>query len=231
MKDYKLGIKDWAIEDRPREKLLQKGIQSLSDAELIAILIGSGSVKESAVDLSKKILHAYQNNLSQLGKCSIDDLKNRFHGIGEAKAISIIAALELGRRRNASESINLDQIKSSNDVFELFHPIINDLTHEEFWILLLNQSNKVITKQKISQGGIAGTVIDVRIILKKALDNMATSIILSHNHPSGNLQPSKADIDITTKMLKAGNVLDIPVLDHIIVADNHYFSFADEGMM
>ncbi|MBN2167360.1 MAG: DNA repair protein RadC [Marinilabiliaceae bacterium] len=227
----KLGIKEWAVEDRPREKLIQKGIQSLTDAELIAILIGSGSTKESAVDLSKKILHAYQNNLSNLGRCAVDDLKNRFHGIGEAKAITIVAALELGRRRNLSENLKPSQIKTSKEVYDLFHPIINDLSHEEFWILLLNNSNKVIAKHKISQGGIAGTIIDVRLIMKRAVDNMATSIILCHNHPSGNLQPSQADINITKKLNDAGKILDIPILDHIIVADNRYFSFADEGLM
>ena len=227
----KLGIKELALEDRPREKLIQKGIQSLSDAELIAILIGSGSNKESAVELSKKILHFNQNNLVQLGKCTIEDLKNRFHGIGEAKAITIIAAMELGRRRNQHEPLSLPQITSSKQVFNLFHPIIGDLPHEEFWILLLNRSNKVISRQRISQGGITGTVIDVRIIMKTAINFSSTSIILCHNHPSGNLKPSQADIDITKKMSDAGKVLDIPVLDHVIVADNNYFSFVDEAMI
>lgn len=227
----KLGIKEWALEDRPREKLLQKGMSSLSDAELIAILIGSGSNRESAVDLAKKILFDNKNNLSLLGKCSIDDLKNRYHGIGEAKAISIVAALELGRRRNQLEPMSQPQITSSKQVFDLFQPIMQDIPHEEFWILLLNRSNKIITKHRISQGGITGTVIDVRLIMKKSIDSLATSVILCHNHPSGNLKPSQADIEITNKMSEAGKILDIPVLDHVIVTDNAYFSFADESIM
>jgi len=226
-----LTIKTWAVEDRPREKLLTKGILSLSDAELLAIIIGSGSSKESAVELSKKILHHYHNNLSELGKCQTDDLISRFHGIGEAKAISIMAALELGRRRNSSDSINRPKITASKHVFDIFHPVLSDLPHEEFWILLLNRSNKVLSKHRISQGGISGTVIDVRIIMKRALDQLASSIILCHNHPSGNREPSGADLEITKKLCDSGKILDIPVLDHIIIAENSYFSMADEGVM
>ncbi|TAJ15069.1 JAB domain-containing protein [Marinilabiliaceae bacterium JC017] len=232
MSDYQhLRIKEWALEDRPREKLLAKGIQSLSDAELLAILIGSGSQKESAVDLAKKILKDTSFNLIELGKVSINQLKSTYHGIGEAKAITIVSALELGRRRKFSESIIRSKITSSRDVFYQFQPSIGDLPHEEFWILLLNRSNKIISRLKLSQGGISGTVIDVRLIMKNAIENLATSIILCHNHPSGNLQPSEADLAITKKLKESGNILDIPVLDHIIVTDHGYYSFADEGLI
>ncbi|MFT3737306.1 MAG: DNA repair protein RadC [Breznakibacter sp.] len=232
MEEYqKLTIKEWAIEDRPREKMLVKGLHALTDAELIAILIGSGSNKESAVELSKKILRDHQNNLALLGKCSVDDLKRRYHGIGEAKAVTIVSALEIGRRRNWQESIDRPKITSSRDVFQVFGPMLGDLPHEEFWILMLNRSNKVIGHHRISQGGITGTVTDIRMVMRKALESMSTSIILCHNHPSGSLQPSKADIDITKKLSEAGKVMDIPVLDHLIVAENNYFSFADEGMV
>ncbi|MBN2744990.1 DNA repair protein RadC [Breznakibacter xylanolyticus] len=227
----KLTIKNWAVEDRPREKLLSKGMHTLSDAELIAILIGSGSVRESAVELSKKILHDHHHNLNELGRRSVNDLKNRYHGIGEAKAISILAALELGNRRSRQASIERTKIGTSQHVYEYFYPIMADLSHEEFWVLLLNRSNKVIHPHRISQGGITGTVIDVRIILRLALENHATSIALCHNHPSGSIQPSAADKEITCRMINAGKIMDILVIDHIIVGENSYFSFADEGMM
>ncbi len=226
-----LSIKEWALEDRPREKLLNKGIASLSDAELLAILIGSGSAKESAVELSKKILRDCQNNLNALGKKTVNDLKVGYHGIGEAKAISIVASLELGKRRKLQEQIERTKITCSNDVCKLFQPILGDLPHEEFWVLMLNRSNKVIAKNRISQGGLSGTVIDVRMILKLAIDHLASSIILCHNHPSGNEQPSDADSKITKKLSEAGRLMDIPVLDHLIVTDNSYFSYADEGMI
>ena len=229
MEEYTcLKIKDWAVEDRPREKLLKKGISSLSDAEIIAILIGSGTRNESAVDLSKKILKSANNNLNELGKLGISDLI-KMKGIGEAKAITILAALELGRRRKISEIINKKKITQSKDIFELFQPLIGDLPHEEFWILLLNRSNRIIEKFKISQGGISGTVIDVKIILKNAIEKLASSIILCHNHPSGNRKPSNADDSITQKLKKGAELLDIQVLDHIIVADTNYFSYADES--
>ncbi|WP_462318172.1 RadC family protein [Marinilabilia sp.] len=232
MEDYqKRSIRQWAIEDRPREKLLQKGIGTLSNAELLAILIGSGSQKLSAVDLSRKILHDAHNNLNELGKATIESLQNGYHGVGEAKAITIVAALELGRRRQLSSPVERPQIKKSEDVFALMHPVLADLPHEEFWILILNQANKVINRFNTSKGGIAGTVIDVRLIMEKALYQHASSIILCHNHPSGNRKPSQADISITRKLSDAGKILDIQVLDHLIVAENHYFSFADEGMM
>ncbi len=225
-----LTIKDWAVEDRPREKLLEKGVQSLSDAEIIAILIGSGTKNESAVELSKKILKSAQNNLNELGKLNISDL-TKMKGIGEAKAINILAALELGRRRKVSEIIAKKKITQSKDVFEFFQPILGDLPHEEFWILLLNRSNRIIEKIKISQGGISGTVIDVKIILKQALEKLASSIVLCHNHPSGNKNPSSADDNITNKLKNAADFFDIQVLDHIIIADLEYYSYADEGKL
>lgn len=232
MDEYaKLTIKNWSVEDRPREKLLSKGMNSLSDAEIIAILIGSGSTKESAVELSKKILNDHQNNLNDLGRRSVNDLKNRYHGIGEAKAISILAALELGHRRGRQEFQSRPKIASSRQVFDYFYPIMVDLPHEEFWVLLLNRANKIIHPQRISQGGITGTVIDVRIILKAAIENQATSMILCHNHPSGSTEPSTADIEITKKCSDAGKIMDIPVLDHIIVGEKSYFSMADEGLI
>ncbi len=225
-----LKIKDWAVEDRPREKLLKKGILSLSDAELIALLIGSGTRNESAVELAKKVLKNANNNLNELGKLEIKDLqKNK--GIGEAKAITIMAALELGRRRKVADIIDKQKISSSNDVFELFQPLLGDLPHEEFWILLLNRSNKIIDRFKISQGGVSGTVIDVRLILKAAIEKLASSIILCHNHPSGNKMPSDADDSITQKLIDGGKLLDIKVLDHIIIADTQFFSYADEGKL
>ncbi len=232
MSEYEhLRIKEWALEDRPREKLIAKGIASLSDAELLAILIGSGSTKESAVDLSKKILKDCNNNLNELGKKSVADLKKTYHGVGDAKAITIVAALELGKRRKLQEPFERLKIKSSSDVFNLMQPILGDIPHEEFWALLLNRSNTVITKFKISQGGVSGTVIDVRLILKPAIENLASSIILCHNHPSGNILPSDADEHITKKISESAEIMDIKVLDHIIVTDKSYFSFADEGKM
>jgi len=227
----KLSIKQLAVEDRPREKLLQKGIFALSDAELLAILIGSGSAKESAVDLAKKIMAEYSNNLNELGKAEIDHLKNNFHGVGKAKAITIIAAMELGRRRLLQESVTMPIIRSSQDAYKILSPLIGDIPHEEFWILMLNRANKVLLKYNVSKGGMTGTVIDVRMIMKKALETRAASIILSHNHPSGNKRPSNADIKITEKIKNAGYVMDIQVLDHVIITDNDYFSFADEGMV
>jgi DNA repair protein RadC len=227
----KLTIKQLATEDRPREKVLQKGLSSLSEAELLAILLGSGSAKESAVELARKILAAYHNNLNQLGKAGIDELKNNFHGVGEAKAITIIAAMELGRRRRLQESLEMPAVRSSNDAYQILQPILGHLPHEEFWILMLNRSNRILTRYNVSKGGLTGTVIDVRLILKKALESHAASMILSHNHPSGNKQPSGADQTITRKLTDAGQIMDIPVIDHIIIAENDYFSFADEGML
>lgn len=231
MEEYtNLTIKDWAVEDRPREKLLKKGVQSLSDAEIIALLIRSGTRNESAVELSKKVLKSANNNLNELGKLDIPELI-KMKGIGEAKAITILAALELGRRRKISDVLTKRKITQSKDVYELFQPIIGDLPHEEFWILLLNRSNRIIEKIKISQGGISGTVIDVKIILKQALEKLASSVILCHNHPSGNRNPSNSDDSITNKLKEGSQLLDIQVLDHIIIADIEYFSYADEGKL
>ncbi len=227
----KMSIPQWALEDRPREKLMNKGIASLSDAELLAILIGSGSQKESAVDLSRKILMDARNNLNELGKTTIESLQKRYHGVGQAKAITIVAAMELGRRRQLCAPLDRPQIKKSEDVFALMHPVLADIPHEEFWVLVLNQANKVINRFNSSKGGISGTVIDVRLIMEKALYQHASSLIICHNHPSGNQQPSKADISITRKLAEAGKILDIQVLDHVIVAENLYFSFADEGLL
>lgn len=224
------SIKNWNEDDRPREKLLLKGRMALSDAELIAILIRSGSRNESAVALSKKILKAANNNLNELGKFSINDLE-QFKGIGEAKAISIIAAMELGRRRRLSEVVERKQISSSRSVFEYFQPIIGELPHEEFWILYLNNSNRIIKSDQLSKGGITGTLVDVRLVFKEALQVGAVSIILAHNHPSGTLKPSQSDIQLTKKLKLAGDSLDIKVLDHLIVTEKAYFSFADENLL
>lgn len=225
-----LTIKSWAEEDRPREKLLSKGRHVLTDAELIAILIGSGTKKESAVELAKRILGHFGNNLNELAKLSVQDLV-KFKGIGEAKAISIGAALELGRRRKEAATAKREKITSSKDIFDFFHAAFMDLAYEEFHVLLLNRSNYIIRKELISRGGIAGTVVDPKIIFKIALEHMACAIILCHNHPSGNLRPSNEDISLTKKLKEAGTLLEIPILDHIIISDSSYFSFADEGMM
>jgi DNA repair protein RadC len=222
-------IKQWAEDDKPREKLMLKGKQALSDAELLAILIGSGSRNESAVDLSKRIV-ASVANLKALGRLSLKQLTD-FKGIGEAKGITILAAMELGRRRGSEEEVELKKITSSKIVFEIMHPIIGDLIHEEFWVLYLNNSNKVIYKSQLSKGGITGTVVDVRLVFKMALEQNAVSMILSHNHPSGILKASDQDISITRKIKDAGKSLDISVLDHIIITNYSYFSFADEGML
>ncbi|SDH58692.1 DNA repair protein RadC [Flavobacterium omnivorum] len=222
-------ITNWSEDDKPREKLMLKGKSVLSDAELIAILIGSGSRSESAVDLSKRILASVDNNLNALGKLSLSQLM-QFKGIGEAKAISIIAALELGRRRRGEDAVELKKITSSKIIFEIMQPIIGELPHEEFWIIYMNNSNKVIAKSQLSKGGITGTLVDVRIVFKSALEIGATALILCHNHPSGTLIPSDADKQITRKLKLAGDSLEIKVLDHLIITENSYFSFADEGI-
>ncbi|WP_017257439.1 RadC family protein [Pedobacter arcticus] len=228
--EQKITIKAWAEEDRPREKLLALGRRSLSDAELIAILIGSGSTTESAVDLSKRILHTYQNNLASIAKLSVQELC-KFKGIGEAKAISIIAGLELGRRRKETETVITDKITCSKDGFNILAPYFSDLLHEEFWILLLNRTNKVMNKILISKGGISGTVVDSKIIFKAALEHNAVNLVLAHNHPSGNLKPSQQDLSLTKKLAAAGELLDIKILDHLVFAGKGYFSFADEGYL
>jgi DNA repair protein RadC len=225
-----MSIKSWAEDDRPREKLMLKGKIALSDAELIAILIGSGSRNESAVDLSKRILSSIDNNLNKLGKLSVSDLQ-KFKGIGDAKAISIITALELGRRRRIEDAMELPEIKSSKAIFNMMQPLIGELQHEEFWIVYLNNSNKVLHKEQLSKGGLTGTLVDVRMVFKKGIELFSTAIILCHNHPSGKLQPSQADKSITSKLKLAGETLDIKVLDHLIITENAYFSFADENLI
>jgi DNA repair protein RadC len=227
--DTKIGIKSWAEEDRPREKLNAQGRRALTDAELIAILIGSGSRNETAVELSKRILHHYDNDLNKLGKASINELSN-FKGIGEAKAISIIAALEIGRRRNDSESKAPVNIGCSRDAFMVMKRHLMDLNHEEFWILLTSRSQKLIAKELVSKGGLSATVVDPKIIFGMALQHQASHIFLIHNHPSGNLKPSHEDLHLTKKLVSAGQLLDIRIIDHLIITNDGFYSFADEGM-
>jgi DNA repair protein RadC len=229
-KPTSFSIKHWSDDDKPREKLLTKGRSALSDAELIAILIGSGSRSESAVELSKRILASADNNLNELGRLSIKQL-TAFKGIGEAKAVTIAAALEIGRRRRGEEALQLTMIGSSKDAFEVLQPIIGELEHEEFWVLYLNNSNKILHKTQLSKGGITGTLVDVRILMKQSLELGAVGLILAHNHPSGTLKPSAADKQITQKIKKASESLDIKVLDHLIITQKDYFSFADNQVL
>ena len=229
-KPTSFSIKNWSQDDQPREKLRDKGKGTLSDAELIAILIGSGNREESAVALCKRIFASVDHNLNALGKLSIAQLME-FKGIGEAKAISIVAALELGKRRRLEEAIQLDKVSSSRSVFNVMQPILGDLPHEEFWILYLNNSNKIIHKNQLSKGGITGTLVDVRLVLKNALEVGAVALILCHNHPSGTLKPSEADKNITQKLKVAAQSLDISVLDHLIITESAYYSFADENIL
>lgn len=223
------SIKNWSEDDRPREKLMRKGKGVLTDSELLAILIGSGSKNESAVDLSKRILGSVGNNLNALGKLSLKQLL-LFKGIGEAKAISIIAATELGRRRKGEDITELKKLTSSKSIFEIMQPIIGELPHEEFWIIYLNNSNKIISKSQLSKGGITGTLVDIRLVFKTALEMGAVALILCHNHPSGALTPSEADKQITNKLKIAGDSLEIKVLDHVIITETSYYSFVDEGI-
>jgi len=228
--DNYLAINQWAEEDRPREKLLIKGRANLTDAELIGILLGSGTKTLSAVDLAKQILKSVSNDLHQLAKLSVNDL-TKFKGIGEAKAITIVSALELGRRRKNSEPQRFPRVSCAEEAYELMRPDLTDLPHEEFWIILLRNNSTLIKKEQVSQGGISGTLADPRIIFKKAIDVQASSMILVHNHPSGKLKPSHADIQLTKKLMAGGQLLDIHVVDHLILADESYFSFAEEGYM
>lgn len=227
----KLKITEWAAEDRPREKMMLHGIRSLSNAELIAILIGSGNVDETAVELSQRILNAAGNSLNRLGKYGIDDFVKPFKGIGEAKAITIMAALEIGRRRRDEELPRRPAITHSADVYSLMRGQMIDLPHEEFWVLLLNRANRVIDTLRVSQGGTAATVVDVKLIMRAALQQLASALILCHNHPSNNLTPSVADDKVTAKIMAAAALFDMAVLDHIIVGEEGYFSYADEGRM
>lgn len=230
MPQNKISITDWDLADRPREKLMDQGRLSLSNAELIAILIGSGNREETAVELSKRILNNTENSLNLLGKKSIGNLTG-FKGIGEAKAISIIAALELGRRRKAEEVKNVSSIKSSKDAYNQVKGVFEDLPHEEFWILCLSRANKILYKTQISKGGVSGTVADIKVIFKIAIEQLASALIVMHNHPSGQLKPSNSDIQLTNKLVETGKIMDIPVLDHLIVTEADYYSFADEGLI
>jgi DNA repair protein RadC len=224
------SIKSWAEEDRPREKLMQKGRTALSDAELMAILLGSGTAKLSAVDVAKLILAAVKNDLNELARLSVKELM-RHKGIGEAKAITIVAALELGRRRKETAAAARTTITCSLDIYNLVRPNLQDLPHEEFWVILLNRANVVMRKTSVSSGGVAGTVADPKMIFKEALEQLASSLILVHNHPSGNRQPSAADIALTRKLKEGGQFLDLPILDHLIYTDHGYYSFADENIL
>ena len=225
-----MNIKSWSPEDRPREKLLLKGTSALSDAELIAILLGSGTAHLSAVDVAKKVLAHVENNLDSLAKLSIKELM-KAKGVGEAKAITIVAALELGRRRKDQGPDEKPKIEGAKTAFDLIKGDLMDLPHEEFWVILLNRANRMIRKKKISEGGVSGTVADPKIIFKLAVDELASGIIVAHNHPSGNLKPSESDINLTRKIKEAGKVLEITLLDHLIIAHNRYFSFADEALI
>ena len=224
----RLTITQWAEEDRPREKMMMHGASALSNAELLAILIGSGSAEESAVELTRKILNDYHNNLNELGKASIDELC-RYKGIGLAKAISILAASELGKRRKEESVKERIAILSSKDVYECFYPLMCDLPTEECWVLLLNQASKIIDKTKISAGGLSATAVDVRCILREALLKRASAIVLCHNHPSGNIRPSKEDDLLTRHVAQASECMDIRLVDHIILTDGAFYSYADEG--
>jgi len=224
------SIKQWAEDDRPREKLMLKGKAALSDAELIAILISSGNDEESAVSLSQRILEGSQNNLLELSKLSVTDLK-KYRGIGEAKALSIIAAMELGRRRQRSSALEKPIIQNSQKAYDYIQASLSDLAHEEFVVLYLSKSLKVISHETLSRGGISGTIADVKIILKSAIEKLATYIIVAHNHPSGNLKPSQQDIDLTKKLKAACSTMEITLNDHLIIGENAYYSFSDEGML
>lgn len=226
----KLTIKSWALNDRPREKLLGKGKTTLSDAELIAILIGSGNREETAVALSKRILKSVEGNINNLAKLSVKKLSS-FKGIGEAKAIAIITALELGKRRQLEIALKKPKITSSKAVFNIMQPLIGDLEHEEFWVLFLNNSNKVLAKSQMSKGGLTATLVDIRVLFKQALEMASVAIIICHNHPSGKITPSNADNELTKKIKTAGLTLDIRLLDHLIITEKCYFSFADENQL
>lgn len=225
----KLSVKDWSPEDRPREKLLSKGINALSNAELLAIILRSGTKKETVVELSQRILQSFGNDLNRLGKVSATDLMSNFKGIGEAKAIGIIAALELGKRRKAEDIHNRKKIISSLDIYHYFYPFLCDLPHEEFWALFLNRSNRIIDRFKVSQGGISETVVDGKLIYKEAIANLASYVVLCHNHPSGNYLPSPRDNVVTLQIKKGLELLDMHLLDHVILSGGKYYSYADEG--
>ena len=221
-------IRTWNEDDRPREKMLSKGVSVLSNAELLAILLGSGTREVNALDLAKYLLADFDNDLFRLGREDVTGLL-KYKGIGRAKAVAIVAAFELGRRRKASSAQKISEIRSSKAAYDIIHPVIGDLQHEEFWVIMLNNYNRVMGKYCFSKGGITGTVVDLRRVFKRAMEQNAIHVILAHNHPSGNPKPSAHDRTLTKKFLSAGEILDIRVLDHIIVAENQYYSFSDEG--
>ncbi len=218
----------WAEEDRPREKLLQKGHRALTDAELLAILIGSGTQNQTAVEVARKVLSLSKHNLVQLGRISIEELMS-IKGIGEAKAVSVLAAMELGRRRQQAEFIKETPIRNSRQAYKLLAPILSDLDHEEFWIVLLNRKSVLIKYKCMTRGGFSGTIIDIKQVFHYAVEEKASFIILAHNHPAGTLSPSKQDIEITAKLVEAGGLLDISIADHLIITNNGFYSFSDEG--
>lgn len=225
-----MSIKFLAEDDRPREKFLLKGKSALSDSELLAIILGSGNNEDSAVELARKILASVDYNWQKLSKLSIKDLM-KFKGIGEAKAISVAAALEIGRRKAAQEIPEKEKVTSVNDLYKIFSQYLSDLQTEEFWAIFLNQKNHVIYKTQISKGGISGTLVDVRVIFRMAIEHFATSVVVAHNHPTGNLNPSQADISITRKIKEAGDLLDIKLLDHLIIGENSFFSFSEQSLL
>lgn len=229
--DNRYSIREWAMDDRPREKMMRHGAEALSNAELLAILLGSGTPKESAVDLAKRILVAAGNNLNELGKISIEHLCKQFHGIGPVKAVTIAAALEIGKRRHSSEGLKRVQIRNSRDIYELFQARMTDLTHEECWLLLMNNQHRIIDTVRISHGGVSETTVDPKIVLKHALEKLASSLVLCHNHPSGNPFPSASDDKITQKMKLACQNLDMQLTDHLVFCESCYFSYADEGRL
>jgi len=228
MSTTKLSVKDWSPDDQPREKLLSKGVNALSDAELLAIIIGSGNTEETSVELSKRILQTVENNINRLGKLSVNHLVSNFKGIGNAKAISIVAALELGKRRKAEEIEKQKSILCSRDIYNYFYPVLCDLPHEEFWVLFLNNASRVIERIKIGQGGISQTPVDAKLIYKEALNRLASNVILCHNHPSGNPKPSYLDDDATFRIKKGLQLIEISLLDHLIFCEGNYYSYADE---
>jgi len=229
--ESRFSIREWALDDRPREKMMKNGAESLSNAELLAILLGSGTTKESAVDLAKRILVAANNNLNELGKFSIEALCKQFHGIGPVKAVTIAAALEIGKRRRTSEVVKRVQIRNSRDIYELFHSKMVDLDHEECWVLLMNNQHRIIDTVRISHGGVSETTVDPKIVLKHALGKLASSVVLCHNHPSGNPYPSSCDDKITQKLKLACQNLDMQFTDHLVFSENSYYSYADEGKL
>ena len=229
--ENRFSIREWALDDRPREKMMKNGAESLSNAELLAILLGSGTTKESAVDLAKRILVAADNNLNELGKFSIETMCSQFHGIGPVKAVTIAAALEIGKRRRTSEVVKRVQIRNSRDIYELFHSKMADLDHEECWVLLMNNQHRIIDTVRISHGGVSETTVDPKIVLKHALGKLASSVVLCHNHPSGNPYPSSCDDKITQKLKLACQNLDMQLTDHLVFSESSYYSYADEGKL